>query len=154
MNISRMKKYSGKHFKEFCAAFPQFSGLWGSEIPVMKKEIRWSPLDVDIPPSLSAVCELMNPIKVNRVKDSDWGWLFCHDQCFCLQRPQRHLSAHTQCSPHFTHHFAISHSSYLIFLCVSLSFSCCSLSLSQQPPPHLSFCPSTSTLHYLQCGNA
>lgn len=47
--------------------------VWGSVLSVLRKKKVDFPLDVDIPPSSSAICELINPIKVNQVKDSNWG---------------------------------------------------------------------------------
>lgn len=49
--------------------------------------------------------------------------------------------------PHFAHHFAVIHLSFLIFSCAAPALFSASLALSLQPFLLLSLC-----LHYLQCG--
>lgn len=124
------------------------------------------PLDVDIPLCSAAICGLIFPTqglsgqrrRLRAFHVMSWAafFFFFLSSKNPLLLPRSH-PIHPP-TPHFTHHFAISHSSYLILLpraslfFFSLFFP--SLPASLQPSPHLSRRLPPCMLHYLQCGNA
>ena len=77
-------------------------------------------LDVDISPSLSAFCELIGLLWV---RESDWGLLCTVMINVLVFKGSSSASLLPPVLPHFTHHFAIIHSSHLISPSVHLALS-------------------------------
>lgn len=156
MNISWMKIIQWETLQRILCCIPSIFRSGGLSFLSWEKKRVDFPLDVDIPPSSSAICELINPIKVNQVKDSNWG-LPCNvtinvfvfkGSCTAFLLPPRIPLISRIILP------SVILPIWSFSVCLSLFFLPVSLSLSQQPSPCLSFCLSPSMLHYLQCGNA